>query len=215
MINKDLILNVEQGSDEWLKARLGVITASEFGKIITPSGSKSASANEYMGKLIAEHLTGEQQDTYYSDDMARGNELEPKARSFFEAIKQVGVREFGMVYKDSNKTIACSPDGLVFKYPKCGYIRDETNLIYSEGLEIKCPKLANHISYVISDQMPKKYIPQVQGSMWVTGADGWWFMSYHPEYKPLIIYVERDDAYIEKMEKIILSFSELLQIHKK
>lgn len=214
MINKDLILNVEQGSDEWLKARLGVITASEFGKIITPNGSKSASANEYMGKLIAEHLTGEQQDNYCSDDMARGSELEPKARFFFETIKGVGVREFGMVFKTSDNNIACSPDGLVFKYPKCGYIRDEIDLIYNEGLEIKCPKLSNHISCVIGGVMPKKHIPQVQGSMWVTGADGWWFMSYHPDYKPLIIFVERDNAYIEKMEKIILSFSELLQIHK-
>lgn len=210
MINKDLILNVEQGSDEWLKARLGVITASEFGKIITPSGSKSASANEYMGKLIAEQITGEQQDNYCSDDMTRGNELEPKARSFFEAIKGFEVHEVGMVYKDSDKAIACSPDGLLYRSDN-GFDFSYQN----KGLEIKCPKLANHISYVISDQMPKKYIPQVQGSMWVTRADGWWFMSYHPDYKPLIIFVERDDAYIEKMEKIILSFSELLQIHKK
>lgn len=216
MINKDLILNVEQGSDEWLKARLGVITASEFHKIITPNGSKSASANKYMGKLIAEHLTSEQQDIYCSDDMFNGIEREPKARSFFEVIKGVKVDEVGMVFKDSDKAIACSPDGLVRLYP---YIEnddvDGIGVRYKVGLEIKCPKLANHISYVISDQMPKKYIPQVQGSIWTTGADGWWFMSHHPDYKPLIIFVERDNAYIEKMEKIILSFSELLQIHKR
>jgi len=232
MINKDLILDIEQGSNEWLKARLGVITASEFGKIITPSGTKSASANEYMGKLIAEHLTGEQQDNYCSDDMAMGNELEPKARSFFEVIESVKVDKVGMVYKDSDKAIACSPDGLI-RHDKIIFLGENQNeqwhinqskylfmnknkaiWEYHHGLEIKCPKLANHISYVISDQMPKKYIPQVQGSMWVTGADSWWFMSYHPDYKPLIIFVERDDAYIEKMEEIILSFSELLQIHK-
>ncbi len=212
MINKDLILNVEQGSDEWLKARLGVITASEFGKIITPSGSKSASANEYMGKLIAEHITGEQQDNYCSDDMARGNELEVKARMFFETIKGVKVDEVGMVFKDGDKTIACSPDGLICHDESTFTFEFEFEYYY--GLEIKCPKLANHIGYVISDQMPKQYIPQVQGSIWTTGADGWWFMSYHPDYKPLIIFVERDNEYIEKMEKIILSFSELLQIHK-
>jgi putative phage-type endonuclease len=220
MINKDLILNVEQGSDEWLKARLGVITASEFGKIITPSGSKSASANEYMGKLIAEHLTGEQQDNYCSHDMARGNELESKARLFFEVIKGKEAHEVGMVYKDSDKNIACSPDGLIAAYPCMDTPQpppigcEDGSVQYLKGLEIKCPKLANHISYVISDQMPKKYIPQVQGSIWTTGVDGWWFMSYHPDYKPLIIFVERDNEYIEKMEKIILSFSGLLQIHK-
>lgn len=213
-MNNDLILNVEQGSDEWLKARLGVITASEFDKIITPSGSKSASASAYMGKLIAENLTGEQQDTYCSDDMARGNELEPKARSLFKAIKGENVNEVGMVFKDSDKTISCSPDGLIFSYPKCGYIREEKDFQYHQGLEIKCPNLANHISYVINGKLPKQYIPQVQGSMWVTGLNNWWFMSCHPGYKPLIINVERDNYYIAKMEKIILSFSELLQIHK-
>jgi hypothetical protein len=224
MINKDLILSVEQGSDEWLKARLGVITASEFSNIITPTGSKSASANAYMGKLIAEHITGEQQDNYCSDAMSDGIEREPKARLFFEVIKNVKVDEVGMVlvdevgmvFKDSDKHIACSPDGLVRMYP---YVENDdvggVGIRYKVGLEIKCPNLASHISYVISDKMPNKYIPQVQGSMWVTGADGWWFMSYHPDYKPLIIFVERDNEYIKKMEKIILSFSELLQIHKK
>lgn len=214
MINKDLILNVEQGSDEWKKARLGVITASEFDQIITPSGSKSASANKYMGKLIAEHITGEQQDNYCSDDMARGNELEPKARLFFEMIRDVKVDEVGMVFKDSDKAIACSPDGLIRHNEYLLMGRPKTIWEYHEGLEIKCPKLANHISYVISDQMPKQYIPQVQGSIWTTGADGWWFMSYHPDYKPFIVFVERDNDYIAKMEKIILSFSELLQIYK-
>lgn len=232
MINKDLILNVEQGSDEWKKARLGVITASEFDQIITPTGSKSASADKYMGKLIAEHITSEQQDNYCSDAMSDGIEREPKARSFFEAIKGVKVDSVGMVYKDSDKAIACSPDGLI-RHDKIiflgenqteqGHINQSKYLFmnknkaiweYHHGLEIKCPKLANHIGYVISDQMPKQYIPQVQGSIWTTGADGWWFMSYHPDYKPLIVFVERDDEYIEKMEKIILSFSELLQIHK-
>lgn len=216
MIDKDLILNVEQGSEEWLKARLGVITASEFDQIITPSGSKSASADKYMGKLIAEHLTGEEQDSYCSSDMDRGTMLEPKARLFFEAIKGAKVDKVGMVFKDSDKNIACSPDGLLI-LSEGNYI-NKKGIEYvqiEKGLEIKCPKLANHISYVISDQMPKQYIPQVQGSIWTTGADGWWFMSYHPDYKPLIIFVERDNEYIEKMEKIILSFSELLQIHKK
>lgn len=213
MINKDLILNVEQGSDKWKKERLGVITASEFEKIITPSGKKSKSADEYMGKLIAEHITGEQQDTYCSSDMDRGAMLEPKARLFFEAIKGKEVHEVGMVFKDSDKNIACSPDGLLLL---TSYDEDDNGFdFFCEGLEIKCPKLSNHISYVISDQMPNKYIPQVQGSIWVTGADSWWFMSYHPKYKPLITFIERDNAYIEKMEKIILSFSELLQIHKR
>ena len=33
-----IIHEVEQGSGDWLKLRLGIPTASEFDKIITPTG---------------------------------------------------------------------------------------------------------------------------------------------------------------------------------
>jgi len=36
-------------------------------------------------------------------------------------------------------------------------------------------------------------------------------MSYHPDYEPLLITVERDDIFIEKMEKEILEFSDKLE----
>jgi hypothetical protein len=36
-----IIRNIEQGSDEWLKLRLGVATASNFKNIITPLGKET------------------------------------------------------------------------------------------------------------------------------------------------------------------------------
>ena len=36
-----IIKNIEQGTDEWLKLRLGVATASNFDKIITTAGKES------------------------------------------------------------------------------------------------------------------------------------------------------------------------------
>jgi len=36
-----IIRDIEQGSDEWLKLRLGVATASNFDKIITTTGKES------------------------------------------------------------------------------------------------------------------------------------------------------------------------------
>jgi len=190
-----IINNCEQGSDEWLEARLGIPTASNFDKIITASGSRSAQANAYMGKLLGEFIQGEVEQGIYTDDMERGNRLEPMARAFYEAITGSYVDEVGMVYLNKDKVVSCSPDGLMD----------------AKGLEIKCPKLGNHIGYTLDGKLPTKYKAQVQGSMWVTGLDQWDFMSYHPNYEPLIITVERDEKFIEKMEQVVLEFSQKLE----
>ena len=46
-----LILDIPQGSDEWLKARAGLISASNFGKILTPTGKKTDGKTR---KVVAE-----------------------------------------------------------------------------------------------------------------------------------------------------------------
>jgi len=190
-----LVNQCTQGSDEWLSARLGLPTASCFDKIITASGGKSTQSSAYMGKLLAEFITGEPEEYFSTPDMERGTRLEPMARVFYSAITGNEVEQVGMVYLNKDKVIACSPDGLM----------------KDRGLEIKCPKLGNHIGYVLDGKLPPKYKSQVQGSIWVTGLDKWDFMSYHPDYEPLLITVERDDIFIEKMEKEILEFSEILE----
>ena len=63
----------EQGTDGWLKDRLGIPTASNFSKIITGQGKPSASAKSYMHQLLAESLTGEYDEGYTSDAMEHGN----------------------------------------------------------------------------------------------------------------------------------------------
>ena len=46
-------LPCQQGSVEWFEARLGIPTASEFSRIVTPTGKLSASRHAYMGELLA------------------------------------------------------------------------------------------------------------------------------------------------------------------
>jgi hypothetical protein len=53
-----IILDHEQGSPEWLAARLGKPSASCFSRLITNSGKPSSSADGYINELIAERLTG-------------------------------------------------------------------------------------------------------------------------------------------------------------
>jgi hypothetical protein len=179
-----IILDVEQGSEAWFEARLGIPTASSFDKILTSTFKPSSQANAYMGQLLAEYMTGKKADSFSGEWMERGHKLEPKARTMYEAMEGVKVDEVGVVYRDIAKDRSCSPDGLIGM---------------AKGLEIKCPKLENHIGYTLDNELPAKYAAQVHGSMYITGLDSWDFMSYHPEFRPLLITVKRD----EKIDKLI------------
>ena len=193
------VINIEQGTQEWLDVRKGVITGSRFKDIVTPAkAEQSKSSKSYMYELIAERM-GATVSFFQNEHMQRGNELEPDARTAYEFIKDVTVNEVGFCLHD-NKLIGVSPDGLIGE---------------DGGIEIKCPKETTHISYLDNGGLPLIYKPQVQGSMWVTGRKWWDFMSYHPVLPPLIIRVYRDEDYISKMENGIVKFSEDMIILEK
>jgi predicted phage-related endonuclease len=121
--------------------------------------------------------------------MLRGAELEDEALEFLNFTHGYNFQKVGFV--DSGEGYGCSPDGL--------------DLDSNIGLEMKIPSLHTHIEYISNGELPKKYKAQVQGSMMVTGFKRWAFFSYHPEVKPLLVIVERDEEYIEEMRKLILA----------
>ncbi len=177
------VIDVEQGTDEWLKARLGAPSASSFGQLITPTGRRAKTFTAYVQKLVKEVLDGEPAPFYANDAMARGTELEPHARAYYEFMTGNDVVEMGFI-KHETLEAGCSPDGFVGE---------------DGGIEIKCPLDHNHEKTLELDGMPSKHIPQVQGCMWITGRKWWDFVSYHPEMDSLIVRIERDDEYIEQL----------------
>ena len=185
-----ITVDCEQLSPEWFELRAGIPTASSFDKIFTTTGKKSAQADAYMNTLLAEWLTGEKQSIKQSDWMARGIELEPEARSAYEFITDLEVETPGIVFKDEDKLVSCSPDGLT----------------EGKGLEIKCPAPGTHVGYLLGAKLPTTYVQQVQGSMWVTGLEAWDFVSYCPGMKPVILTVERNEKLIEAIDEIMRDF---------
>jgi putative phage-type endonuclease len=187
-----LAVDCKQGSDEWKAARVGVVTASKFGEIITPTGKPTVGDKraKYMNTLIAESLTGEPSETFQSEWMRRGTELEPEARDYYSLIRDAEVEQVGMVYLNEDRLIACSPDGLV-----------------DNGLwENKCPAPHTHVAYLLANKLPSQYKPQVQGQMYVTERDWCDFMSYHPDMKPLLVRVHRDEEYIKILANLLDKF---------
>ena len=185
------VLNFEQGSPEWFAARVGIPTASRFKDIITPAkGDKSKSYTTYLYELLAERVTGEKSDTFTSEWMQRGNDLEPMARSAYEFIHEISIDEVGFILNDA-ETIGVSPDGLIG---------------IDGGLEIKCPKPSTMVKYIIEDELPDIYKPQVMGNLWISEREWWDFIAYHPNMDLLIKRVYRDEAYIKKMQQHITDF---------
>lgn len=198
-----IILDQEQGSEEWLRVRLGRPSASMFNKLITQTGKPSSSADGYINELIAERLTGKSEPFHVTEWMERGTALEPEAREAYEFITGNEVMETGFIL-DNSWQFGCSPDGLILD---------------KGGLEIKCPAPRTMVSYLRDPQVGvKKYWQQIQGCMWITQR-GWWdFFAYHPEMPHVLVRVERDDEYIDKLAaevkaavNVILNQVELLK----
>lgn len=187
-----ICLDVPQYSPEWVSGRLGCPTASKFGEIITPVKMEySKSAEKYMLEKVFEKLTGKSADNGYTNQhMERGTELEAEARAWYE-ISHGDVKQVGLVYRDERRDVACSPDGL-----------NETR-----GLEIKCPSPSVMIKILLAQAMPIEYIPQVQGSMWITGLKEWHFLAYHPDLDPFLVMVRRDDKFCSTLEMYIHRFN--------
>ena len=190
-----IILDHEQGTEEWLAARLGKPSASMFSKLITATGKPSSSADGYINQLIAERLRGQSEPFYVTEWMARGTELEPEAREAYEFISGNDVIETGFIL-DTSFEYGCSPDGL---------ITDEG------GLEIKCPAPQTMVSYLRDNQVGvKKYWQQIQGCMWISQREWWDFFAYHPEMPHVLVRVERDEDYIAKLAEEVTKAVEVI-----
>jgi len=189
------ICSHEQGSPEWFEARLGIPSASMFSKIVTTKGVWSTQADSYINQLVAERLTGEREEIYQSHHMIRGTELEPEARDMYCLVKDVEVQEVGFCLHDTLKA-GCSPDGLIGE---------------DGGLEIKAPAPATHVEYLRGGVLPSRYKQQVMGCLWITQREWWDFVSYHPNMKPLIVRVERDEEYIAALEECVTKAVNLIE----
>ena len=183
-----IILDHEQGSDEWFASRLGRPSASMFNKLITSTGKPSTSAGKYIDELVDERLNGVRVPVYVNEHMERGTRLEPEAREYYEFITEQQVTEYGFILDDSEE-FGCSPDGII----------KDSDGNFEGGLEVKCP--ANMVGYHRDNKsFITKYKQQIMGCMMITGAK-WWDLMAYSDKKPhhLIIRVERDEEYIEKL----------------
>ena len=183
------IIDCQQGTPEWFQSRRGIPSASNFDKIVTTKGEPSKQAQKYMWQLAGEAITESTEETYQNSAMLRGVELESEARIFYELVKDVQVEQVGFCIHDVG--FGCSPDGIV----------GDDGII-----EIKCPSLAVAVGYLLDGGLPTDYFQQVQGQLLVTDRKWCDFISYYPGLPPLIVRVEPDKKFIEKLHNELKLF---------
>lgn len=194
------VYDLEQGTDEWRRHRIGVVTASRAHEIIKPGrgkGGYSESRATYMLELIAQVCTGQVPEQSSFKQAEWGHENEPLAREAYEAMEFVSVNQCGLIYRDNSLRCAISPDGIM----------------EDRGLEIKNPYTTQvHLQTLMNGEIKPEYITQCQFSMWLTGLDRWDFCSYDHRMRGkasnrlCVIPQRRDDETMRKFDIEIPKF---------
>lgn len=191
-----------QGSDEWLEARLGCVTASCFADVMAKG--EGAVRKKYMRRLVAERLTGKPVETFSNPHLERGTEQEGYARMEYESATGNLVEEVGFI-RHSELMAGGSPDGLID---------------LDGGIEIKSVIPTVQIETIerggaFNGRVPRTAYPpshkaQIQGNLWITGRKWWDFVSYSPDMpEPLRLFicrVDRDEEYIKNLEAEVIKF---------
>ena len=182
------IVELQQGTAEWLEWRHNGIGASDASTIMGENRFKSAAQ-------LLQEKRGPAQDYGQNAAMARGTELEPEARRLYVAKT---CREVHPACLQSTRYdwLRASLDGLAINHDAV--------------VEIKCGQSA----YQKASQtrsVPDYYYGQLQHILAVTGLDSLDFWCYWPGYPTLLIPVPRNVAYIERLLNAELEFWNLVQ----
>jgi hypothetical protein len=206
-----IVLNYPQGSEDWLRARIGACTASRFsdarGKLTKASkngnaGDPNADAIKYAALIAMETIAREPlDDTFVTFAMRRGRELEPYARAVYEKRVGAWVEEVSLILTDDER----------FGYSADGFVD-------GEGLvEIKCPASCDKLVNVWQSPGTAhlEYIDQINGGLWITGRKWCDLVIYCPWLAPVgkdlfVKRIHRDEEAIEALEADLTGFMRLV-----
>lgn len=174
-----IVYECAQGSQEWLRLRAGIPTASQFHRIFQPARRKpSQQRSLYLLELVDEMVNGLRDDPYSNEWTRRGQDLEPQARFGYEMETGLRVRTVGFVTRDDG-FCGGSPDGLVDP---------------DGALEIKCR--APHLHQALIDGKSPGHIAQVQGIIWICEREWLDLWCYSDTTDSVLKRIHRDDSYL-------------------
>lgn len=188
-----------QGTDEWLAARRGVITASRFKdcRDKLKNGELSAKAKLYAMDVARERVGGTAAQVYVNAAMRFGTEQEPIARQAYEDETGLLVEQVGFAYTEDRR-FGASVDGL----------------INHDGIwECKTMVSSDTLFKAVVDGDTSEFRDQCLGAMWLLGrrwVDLTLWAPDLPGAKLTVIRINRDDDEIQRLEDDLLAFERLV-----
>lgn len=193
-------MNTLQRNEDWHAKRCGKVTASRV-KDIDAKPSKGKAFNAITLIIIAERLTGVQEETKTTGPMQWGIDQEPYAIVAYENETGNFVIDVGLIDHPVIKNCGASPDGLVGK---------------DGQIEAKCPSTTTHLNTLFTKQVPDEYIPQITLQMACTQRVWCDFISYDPrlpeELQLIVIRVFAKDLDIAGIEQSVIKFNQRVDL---
>lgn len=174
---------LEQGTQEWLEARCGVLTASNVKLILTPTLKVASSDKErtHLYELLAQRITGHVEQGPSTYAMERGHVDEMDACMVY-AENCAGLRHCGFITNSKwGFTLGYSPDGLV----------GDDGLIECKSRDPKY-QVQTILENVITDRnetVPPEYMMQLQAGLLVSERKWIDFISYSAGLPMVVIRV--------------------------
>ena len=192
--------NTAQGSAAWMRARLGIPTASAFDEVMTPKTMKmSESRWKYACCLIAGRLLNWQADSL--DKIAHiqaGRDNEPLAVARLEILHDIETRPVGFIKTDDGR-FGASPDRVVMNGDAVAIT-----------VECKCPTIPVQFQYLLLGH-DASYRCQVQGQLWVAEAEKAIFQAFNPHTPDYTVDTPRDEEFIRNLRNSLEQFSDELE----
>ncbi len=154
-IHRDLY----QGTEEWMAARCGMLTASEMSLIVTPTlkAARNDKEKAHLYELLAQRISGYVEPRYVSDDMLRGQDDEVEALTLY-AKHFAPTESVGFITNDKwGFTLGYSPDALVG--------RDGLVEVKSRRQKFQIETFVVHI---LEGTIPADFVIQIQTGLLVT-----------------------------------------------
>lgn len=149
------IIDVIQGSEEWLDYRKGKISGTMLGDLYSKRGGRKIG----FYQIIAERLAIDPDD---ENRMDRGLRLEEEALVDYVLLTGKDVERVGICVHDKYPEIINSPDGLIAdpQTQDLAGVSISGKTVYTEAVEIKCLSSARHLQAVIENVVPDEFEAQ-------------------------------------------------------
>jgi hypothetical protein len=175
--------DMDQGSEEWLQARNGIITASEMNLILTPTlkASNNEKTRAHVWEIAAQRINGYTEPSFIGSNGYRGHSDEVIARQLYservEPLEEVGfyTRDFGAF--------------------KIGYSPDGVTVLSNGGIEAKSRLMKFQTEVIVTNEVPTDHKLQIQTGLLVTEWDWMDYVSFCGGMPMWVIRVFPDPVY--------------------